>query len=318
MSLARPVHAPSAQSTQRVAVARRDMPGRRKKSVLRQLVPWLYLAIPLAFLATFTYLPVANMFWYSVTSWDGLEPTKPFVGLTNYFTIFTNSSYFSVFFVSLYYLAGAAIQIVLALYFATLLSFNLRFRNLFKGILFFPYLINGVAIAFIFLFFFQPGGTLDLTLQFLGLHSLSQQWLGNPAVVNQSLAAVSVWRYMGLNMILYIGAIQSINPDLYEAAELDGASSWHRFRYIILPSIKRITGLTLILAISGSLSVFEIPYIMLGGANGTTTFVIQTVHTAFVNNQFGLASAMGVVLLVIVIIVTVIQRMLIKDDVDLT
>jgi ABC-type glycerol-3-phosphate transport system permease component len=206
------------------------MPGRRKKTVLRQLVPWLYLAIPLAFLATFTYIPVANMFWYSVTSWDGLEPTKPFVGLTNYFTIFTNSSYFSVFFVSLYYLAGAAIQIVLALYFATLLSFNLRFRNLFKGILFFPYLINGVAIAFIFLFFFQPGGTLDLTLQFLGLHSLSQQWLGNPAVVNQSLAAVSVWRYMGLNMILYIGAIQSINPDLYEAAELDGASSWHRFR----------------------------------------------------------------------------------------
>ncbi|ANF33441.1 ABC transporter permease [Leifsonia xyli] len=282
--------------------------------MVRQLVPWLYLAIPLAFLIVFTYAPVGNMFWYSVTSWDGLEPDKPFVGLQNYVTIFTNPVYFNVFFVSIYYLLGAAVQLLLALYFATILSFKLPLRNLFKGILFFPYLINGVAIAFIFLFFFQPGGTLDLTLQFLGLNGLTRQWLGDPAVVNWSLAGVSVWRYMGLNVVLFIGAIQSINPDLYEAAEIDGASSWHRFRYIILPSIKRIIGLTSILAISGSLAVFEIPYIMLGGANGTTTFVIQTVKTAFVNNKFGLASAMAVVLLLIVVIVTVVQRLLIKDD----
>jgi multiple sugar transport system permease protein len=168
----------------------------------------------------------------------------------------------------------------------------------------------------VFLFFFQPGGSLDLTLQFLGLGELSRQWLGDPAVANSSLAAVSVWRYMGLNMVLYIGAIQSISPDIFEAADLDGASAWQKFRYIIAPSIKRITGLTAILAISGSLSVFEIPYIMLGGANGTETFVIKTVKMAFSNGKFGLASAMAVILLAIVVVVTLIQRRLIKDDVD--
>ncbi|WP_082889029.1 carbohydrate ABC transporter permease [Leifsonia xyli] len=314
MTLSRPVAGVVNATTDLASAELSNKTPRKRKPLVRQLVPWLYLAIPLAFLIVFTYAPVGNMFWYSVTSWDGLEPDKPFVGLQNYVTIFTNPVYFNVFFVSIYYLLGAAVQLLLALYFATILSFKLPLRNLFKGILFFPYLINGVAIAFIFLFFFQPGGTLDLTLQFLGLNGLTRQWLGDPAVVNWSLAGVSVWRYMGLNVVLFIGAIQSINPDLYEAAEIDGASSWHRFRYIILPSIKRIIGLTSILAISGSLAVFEIPYIMLGGANGTTTFVIQTVKTAFVNNKFGLASAMAVVLLLIVVIVTVVQRLLIKDD----
>ncbi|TDT74657.1 multiple sugar transport system permease protein [Arthrobacter sp. AG258] len=281
-----------------------------------KLIPWLYLLVPLALLLVFTYLPVANMFWYSLTSWDGIDQEKKFVGLNNYIAIVTRPELFSVFFVGLYYLAGAAVQLVLALYFATLLSFNLKFRNFFKGVIFFPYLINGVAIGFVFLFFFQPGGSLDLTLQFLGLGDLARPWLGDPATANSSLAAVSVWRYLGLNVVLYIGAIQSINPDLFEAADLDGASPWQKFRYIIAPSIKRITGLTAILAISGSLSVFEIPFIMLGGANGTETFVIKTVKMAFANGKVGLASAMAVVLLIIVVVVTLIQRRLIKDDVD--
>jgi multiple sugar transport system permease protein len=119
---------------------------------------------------------------------------------------------------------------------------------------------------------------------------------------------------MGLNLVLFIGAIQSINPELFEAAELDRANRWHQFRYIILPGIRRISALSLILAISGSISVFEIPYIMLRGANGSSTFVIQTVQTAFVQSRFGLASALAIVLLAIVLLVTYIQRKIFKDD----
>ena len=118
-----------------------------------------------------------------------------------------------MFFVSLYYLGASVVQIVLALYFATVLSFKVRFRNLFKGILFFPYLINGVAIGFVFLYFFQPGGTLDSTLA-LVRRAGSHCWLGDPDLVNYSLAGVSVWRYMGLNFVLFLGAIQSIPPQL--------------------------------------------------------------------------------------------------------
>jgi multiple sugar transport system permease protein len=285
-----------------------------QRKLLLRLAPWFYLFVPVGLLLLFTYLPVANMFSYSFTSWDGLDKQKDWVGLDNYIRIFTDPEILGVFVVSLYYLAGAFLQLALALYLATILSFELRAKNFFKGVIFFPYLINGVAIGFIFLYLFQGDGALDLLLRFLGLDFLIQQWLGNPDVVNWSMTGTSVWRYLGFNVVLYLGAIASIQPELFEASELDGATRWHQFRYIILPSIKRITLLTMILAISGSLSVFEIPYIMLMGANGTETFVIATVEKAFELRKVGLASAMAVVLLIIVLIVTAIQRWLIKDE----
>ncbi|MFB7951657.1 carbohydrate ABC transporter permease [Streptomyces sp. NPDC056045] len=281
--------------------------------LLRRATPWLFLVAPLALLITFTYVPVANMIYYSFTDWDGISPDRDFTGADNYVQIFTRPELFRVFFVSLYYLAASGVQIVVALYFATVLSFNLRFRNLFKGLLFFPYLINGVAIGFVFLYFFQDGGTLDSVLSWFGAGT-DHAWLGDPASANTSLAGVSVWRFTGLNFVLFLGAIQSIPGELHEAAQLDGASRLQQFRHIIAPSIKPVLSLSIILAISGSLAVFEIPYIMTGGATGTSTFVIQTVKLAFQFNKTGLASAAAVVLLLIILLITWIQRRLVPDE----
>ncbi|WP_433379526.1 carbohydrate ABC transporter permease [Actinoplanes sp. CA-142083] len=271
--------------------------------------PWLYLAPALILLITFTYVPVGNMIWYSFHSWDGLRPTMEPVGVDNYVRVFTDEQYWRVFLISLYYFAASFVQIGIALYFAVILSFSTRFRNLFKGILFFPYLLNGVAVGFVFLYFFQPGGTLDTIL---GGHT--PLWLGDPDVANFSLAGTSVWRFTGLTFVLFLGAIQSIPGEIYEAAEIDGANRWHQFRHIIAPGIRRIISLSFILAISGSLSAFEIPFIMTGGANGTATFVIQAYQTAFQFRKIGLASAMAVVLLLIVLLVTWIQRRLVPDE----
>jgi multiple sugar transport system permease protein len=283
------------------------------------LTPYLFVAAPLVFLVVFTYLPVVSMFGYSVTAWDGLSPTKEFVGADNYVEIATRPELFGVLRVSLYYIGASFLQIALALYFATVLSFDVRFRNLFKGIIFFPYLINGVAIGMVFLYFFQPGGTLDTALGLLGLEGASRQWLGDAGTINYSLAGTSVWRYMGLNFVLFLGAIQSIPAHLYEAASLDGANRWDQFRHLILPGIRPIIGLSFILAISGSLSVFEIPYIMTGGANGSETFVIQTVNMAFKYYKLGLASAMAVVLLLVILLATWVQRRIAPDEaVDLS
>ncbi len=282
----------------------------------RKLVIFSFSLIPVLLLLTFSYLPVINMFFYSFTEWNGFSPTKEFVGLDNYVDIFTDSEYFQVFKVSIYYFIATFVQMGIALYFATILSFNVRFKNFFKGILFFPYLLNGVAIGFMFLFFFRPEGTLDTFLTIIGLEGLIQQWLRNPEIINISLAGTSVWRYMGFNFIIFLGAISSIPKEVYEAAEIDGANKWHQFRYIILPSIMMIIQLNLILAISGAISVFEIPYIMTGGANGSETFVIQTVDLAFKFNKFGLASAMGIVLLGIVVVVTIIQRLTFKKETE--
>ncbi len=113
---------------------------------------------------------------------------------------------------------------------------------------------------------------------------------------------------------MYISAIQSISPDIYEAADLDGANAWQRFWYIVFPSIRPIVGLQLILAIKGAVSVFEIPYIITEGKNGTSTFVIKTIETAFKYQKVGLASAMAVVLLAIILIVTAIQKAFFKEE----
>ncbi len=271
-------------------------------------------ALPLLLLIVFSYLPVINMFKYSFTDWNGYSKHMDYIGFKNYTRIFTEPEYFSVFKVSLYYFFATFVQMGLALYFATILSFSVRFKNLFKGVLFFPYMLNGVAIGFIFLFFFRPDGTLDTLLHALDLGQYVQLWLGNPNIINYSLAGASVWRYMGFNFIIFLGAISSIDRDVYEAADIDGANRWHQFRHIILPSIQKIVQLNIILAISGAISAFDIPYIMVDGSNGSETFVIQTINLAFKYSKLGLASALAVVLLFIVILVTLLQRTLIKED----
>ncbi len=280
----------------------------------QKVITILFLAIPLILLIVLGYLPVLNMISYSFTNWNGISKTKTFVGLKNYITVLTRPEYFSVFFVSLYYLVGSFIQLALALFIATVLSFKVRLKSLFKGVYFFPNLINGVAIGFIFLYFFRPDGTLDSFLTAIGLGEFTQLWLGNPSLINISLTAVSVWRYIGFNIIMFLGAIQSIQTEIYEAAEMDGANKFQLFRHIILPSIAPIVSLNLLLSVKGALSVFEIPYIMTGGGNGSSTFVIKTVDTAFKFDKVGLASAMAVVLTILLLLVAGLQNLFFKND----
>ena len=282
----------------------------------RSLTPYLFLLVPLVLLGVFTYVPLLNMFSYSAVKWDGLSKVRELVGLDNFLQVFTRPELFGVFGVSLYYFVGAFVQMALALYLATVLSFRVRFKNVFKGIIFFPYLINGVAIAFMFLYVFRPDGVLDALLSGVGIGQPGDHplWLGDRSLVNVSLAGVSVWRYLGLNFVLFLGAIQSIPSEMLEAGEIDGASRWQQFRYLIAPGIRPVIGLSFILAISGALAVFEIPYIMLFGANGSATFVIQTVDMAFKFHKFGLASAMAIVLLAIILMVTWVQRRIAPDD----
>ena len=260
----------------------------------------------------FSYYPLVRMIQYSLTDWNGISPSSNYVGFANYEKVFSNPNYFGVFKTSLYYFLSSFPQLGLALLFATILSFKVKFANFWKGILFFPYLLNGVAIGFMFLYFYKTGGTLDSLLHLFGIHHLPL-WLGNQSINNISLSFVSIWRYMGFNFLIFLGAIQSVDPEIYEAAEIDGANRWNQFRYIIIPAIRNILFLNIILSVSGSLSVFEVPYIMTGGANGTMTFVIQTVQTAFNYNQVGLASAMAVILLIIVVLVSAAQFILTQD-----
>ncbi|SDA24752.1 multiple sugar transport system permease protein [Ruminococcus sp. YE71] len=281
----------------------------------------LFLLIPLALLLLFTFVPAGSMIAYSFQERDQFGADPEFVGFQNYITIFTDPDYFITFKNSLYYLAGSVIQQALALLLASILCAEIRAKGFFKGVLFFPYLMNGVAVSIIFLKFFTKGnppltqeGTLNSVLMTFGIEPVRWMDAANPVLVNCCLVFVSIWRYIGFDIIMYIGAIQSISPDLYEACDLDGANPWQRFRYIVFPGIKPIISLQLILAVKGAISVFEIPYIITGGNYGTSTFVIKTIETAFKKKQVGLASAMAVVLLIIIVIVTLIQKFMFRDE----
>jgi ABC-type sugar transport system permease subunit len=284
--------------------------------VQRILTICTFLAIPLLLLIVFTYLPLVDMIKYSFMRWDGFGEKK-YIGLDNYVMLFTRPQYLSVFKTSLYYFVGSLVQIALALYFATVFFYKLRAKNFFKGTIFFPYLLNGVAIGFVFLYFFKPGGTLDTMLISMGVPKENLPlWLGNPALINISLTFVSVWRYMGQNMVIFCGATQSISGDLFEAAQIDGARKWQQFFYIILPNIRGIISLNLILAVKGAISVYEIPFVMTKGSGGSMTFVIQVLQIAFTDKKIGLACAMGVVLLICIMIITIIQKRFVEGKED--
>ncbi len=282
----------------------------------RRIVIVTFLTLPLVLLLLFTYYPALMLVYYSFTDWDGFGfKNIDYVGFDNYKDIFTNPEYFQILRNNAYYFIGGLVQTALALLFAVILNTKLRGRNLFRVVLFLPYILHSVAIAIMFqTVYHSTYGSLNLLLEKLGLESLKQLWLGNPAINDWSLAFVSMWMYLGYNMVIFLGSLQSISDDWYEAARIDGANAWQQFWHITMPSIKSVLNLMLILTLSGALQSFVVPYIMTLGANDTSTFLMKTLDVAFKFNQFGLASALAVVLLLMVAIVVGLQRVVLKED----
>jgi multiple sugar transport system permease protein len=286
----------------------------------KYLTTCLFLAIPVLLLILFTAIPAVNMLSYSFQDRDQFGFSARWVGLDNYKLVLTQPDTLMPLMTSLYYMVGAVVQIVVALLIANILCTKIRAANFFKGIIFFPYMMNGIAVAIIFRRFFYASdgvinryeGILNSIIQLFG--GEPRIWLSaSPVLANICMVFVSNWRYIGFNIIMFIGAIQSISPEIFEAANLDGSSEAQTFRYIIFPSIRPIVTLQMILAIRGAISVYEIPYVIAQGRNGTESFVMKSVDTAFKMQRFGLASAMGIILLIIIIFATFLQRMVLKE-----
>jgi raffinose/stachyose/melibiose transport system permease protein len=275
-----------------------------------------FLMIPMILLGTFTYYPALKLIYYSFTNWDGYSPEKPWVGLSNYREVFSNPDIFKVFTHNFAYFAMGIVQNIIAIYFAVVLNSKLRGRNLFRILLFLPYIMNGVAVAFMFGYVFDTtNGSLNLLLNSLGLTGLGQtSWLGTEGLVNYSLASTGLWRFMGYNMVIYIASLQAIPQDIYEAAKIDGANSLQTLWRITLPNMKHVIQLNLFLTVTGALEVFDLPFVLTKGgpAGASQTYVQRVVETAFAFNNYGLASAMSVILIMIVVIVLVMQQLVLN------
>lgn len=287
---------------------RRLLPKQGKMQKQKIICILVFMFVPVLLLFVFTYLPFFKMVQFSFFRMRYIGSRK-FIGLDNYIDVFTRDDCFKALRLSLYYMVGSIVQMALALLFATILSFKVKGSKFFRGALYFPCLICGISVGFIFKFFFTHGYVFDSLLTLLGLDLDSlPYWLRDESVNNIVLVACSIWKYAGQNIVIFIGAIASVDPTLYDAAAIDGANAWHRFKDIILPSIRTIVVLNLIISVSGALSAFEMPYVITKGGFGTSTYFVVMDKIAHTDQKVGLASAMAVVLLMLILLVTYIQK----------
>ena len=181
------------------------------------IVTLVFLFVPLVLLFMFTYLPFFKMVEFSFFKMKYIG-RRTFVGLQNYISVFTRKDCFHALSLSLYYMVGSVVQMALALLFATILSFKCKGSKFFRGALYFPCLICGISVGFIFKFFFTHGFVLDTLLSWVGFNvDKLPFWLRDESINNVVLVACSIWKYIGQNIVMFIGAIASVDPVLYDA-----------------------------------------------------------------------------------------------------
>lgn len=286
-----------------------------KDKIQKRILLTCFLAIPTLLLLVFVIYPTVKLITISFTDWDGINPTWNFVGLKNYNQVFQRRDIWQSLKNNNLYFIIHLFFIPIEMYLAMLLDRYIRKSEFFKTIVFMPYIINGVAIAYMFSFLYSSeDGVLNGLLALLQMGKV--RWLSDPKIVNYSLVIVSLWRFTGIHIILFLAGLQSINKDMLEAALIDGASVFQQFIKIIIPNMKSILSIILFLNVRGALMVFDIPFVMTSGGPGTssTTFALHTVKTAFEFSNFGLASAMAIVLIIAIIIISMIQNLVLEPE----
>ncbi|MGL5279440.1 MAG: carbohydrate ABC transporter permease [Cetobacterium sp.] len=286
-----------------------------KDKTQRSILLACFLAIPTILLFVFVLYPGFKLALISFTDWDGINPSYNYVGLKNYTQVFQRKDIWQSLKNNNLYFMLHLLFIPIEMYLAMLLDRYIKKSEFFKTIVFMPYIINGVAIAYMFSFLYSSeDGVLN---GLLALGSIGKiRWLSDPKIVNYSLVVVSLWRFTGVHIILFLAGLQSINKDMLEAALIDGASVLQQFVKIIMPNMKSILSIVLFLNVRGALMVFDIPFVMTSGGPGTssTTFALHTVKTAFEFSNFGLACAMAIVLIVAIIVISIVQGLVLEPE----
>lgn len=257
-------------------------------------------------------IPVLIAFWTSLQEWNGIKPPH-YIGLDN-FSRLVEDPKFEQALTNTFKLIGLTVpfEIVLALGVAVLLNQPMRGRGLLRTIYFVPVVTSTVAAAIVWTSIFQPQyGILSKLTGPLGLGDT--KWLVDPGLVLIPIAVVSIWQRLGFDMVIFLSGLQSIPGVLYEAATIDGANRWQRFRHVTLPLLSPTTFLIVILAVINAFQIFDQVYVVTlrtvpGGVGGSATTLSYFLYRrAFTNSEFGYASAVALVLFAIILLVTVVQ-----------
>lgn len=271
---------------------------------------WLFISPYLIFFTLFTGIPflmAIGLSFLNVKYISKLENLK-FVGLNNFIKIFTNKEIMqSLLRTFEYALVYVPVIMILGFLLAVILNKGVFFRNALRSTVFMPYVSNIVAVAVIFKVLLGSNSPIIMGLKNMGFDPpllLMDLKLALPTV-----AIIAVWKGIGLNMVVYLGALQGVSSELLEAAQIDGATKWQRIRHVVIPLVSPTTFFLLISSIIGSLQNFTIIQALTEGGPGqaTTVMSINIVRTAFMKYDTSLASAMAMVMFIIVMIITLIQ-----------
>ncbi len=274
--------------------------------------PWCFLTPYLVLTSVFFLYPFLNSIWLAFHQTNGPR-TAVFVGLANFRFVLTDANFYTaVKNTTVYALASVLVQLPLSLGLALLLNTGKsRIRNIFRLIIFSPHLVGPIFVGILFSVIFTPRfGLFNRFLQALVGWGLEERWLSNPGLVMPALIIVSMWMYVGFNMIYFLAALQNVDQTLVEAARVDGASRFQVFRHIALPQIKPVAIFVVVMSTIGSYQLFELPYALLGGYgpnNAGLTIVGYLYSSAFENGDLGTGAAIGWLLALIIFLVSSIQ-----------
>ncbi|MGW3346183.1 carbohydrate ABC transporter permease [Nonomuraea rubra] len=286
-------------------------PRRRAPRGRRNLIGWLFLAPAIALVGIFTITPFAQAILLSFQSWDGVSFDTPWVGLDNYAFVASDPIFWAsmrnvLFFGVVGFVAGNGVALGMAL----AVNSITRGKTFFRTVFYLPGVLSVVVVGLLFSFILAPGsGVLNRLLALAGLDGLQQNWLGDPDVALPVVAAVFVWFHWGFGFLLFLAGLQDVPKELYEAAELDGANRWSKFRYITWPQLAPVTSIVSLLTLLAALQIFGTVQVLTNGGPGNHTMVPTLViyNEAFVNWRYGSAAAMSVIFGGALVLLSVLQ-----------
>lgn len=272
---------------------------------------FLFIGPMLIGVTVLTLIPIIATFLLSLADWNfiaGMKDMK-WAGLDNFEALFQDDAFLKSLRNNAVFLLAVPIYLAISIFLAIVIDKHIYMKSYFKVAYFMPYISSIVAVAVVWQVLFNPSaGPVNQTLMALGIEN-PPKWIADPKYALPSLMMISIWISIGFNMIVYIAGLQSIPRDLYEAAEIDGAGTWTKFKSITFPQLSSTTFFLLVTGIISTFKVFELIAVLTKGGplNSTTMIVWQLYDTAFVNLKIGYASSMAVVLFICVFTITLLQ-----------
>ena len=299
--------------------SRPDTPGpkaRRRSPTRVNPVLYLFPLPAVAIIAFFLVMPTLQAFQYAVTDWNGFSAAFNYVGLDNFVRAFTKDSLFTnsltnnLKFVLLVVVAQTVFSLLLAL----LLTKNSRGSILLRALFFFPTILSSVSVAFIWKFIYDPNfGLANSVLGAVGLEGLQGSYLGNNAQALYWVALTQVWFHAGQMMVVFIAGLQAIPRELYEAAEMDGAGKWQRFKSITWPFVAPATSIVVAYSTVQSFKAFDLILGIAGNPPKASLDILSTrIYSTFANSEFGYAAAQSIIFMAMIALVTWLQRRLLR------